>query len=103
MMSACTKDPVNNTSNLVASKTTDIKKGEPVLFTYSNTADSIVWKVTPASTAQITASGSYASIKFGSNGTFTVLATSGNKKDSSIVHVEDSIFTPPPTATHITV
>lgn len=99
MMSACSKDPVNNSATLVASKTTAIKKGEPILFTLYNGPDSIIWKVTPSLNTQVTASGSDASIKFGSKGTYTILASSGSKKDSTVIQVEDSVFTPPTTAT----
>jgi hypothetical protein len=99
MMSACSKDPVNNSTTLVASKTNDIKKGEPILFTLYNNPDSIVWTITPSVNTQVTASGSVASIKFGRKGTFKILATSGTKKDSTVVNVEDSVFTPPTSAT----
>ncbi|MEO8414943.1 MAG: hypothetical protein ABI472_14845 [Ginsengibacter sp.] len=100
-MSACTKDPVNHTTSLTASKTTGIKKGEPVLFTFTNNPDTIKWKVTPTTNAQIAATGSLASVKFGRGGTFTVIATSGNAVDSSVVHVEDSAYTPPVTSTQL--
>src|SRR5664279_543028 len=100
VMSACIKDPVNNTTSLTASKTSGIKKGEPVLFTlFTNNPDTIKWKVTPTTNAQIAATGSLASIRFGRGGTFTIIATSGNAVDSSVVHVNDSIYTPPLTST----
>ena len=98
-MAACTKDPVNNSSVLQASKTTAIKKGEPVLFSFSNTQDTIQWNIKPATTAQLNADGSYATIKFGRRGTFTIVATSGTKADSTVVNVEDSVYTPPAGAT----
>lgn len=99
MIASCSKDPVNNSSLLNASKTTAIKKGEAVLFTFTNTQDTIKWSVKPATTFQVTANGSLATIRFGSGGTFTVVATSGTKADSTIVSVDDSVYTPPAAAT----
>lgn len=99
VMSACTKDPVNTTTSLTASKTTAIKKGEPVVFTFFNNPGAIQWNVSPALNAQVSATGSVASIRFGNGGTFVVTATSGSTVDSSVVHVDDSIYTPPPAAT----
>ncbi len=99
LITACSKDPINNTHTLIPAKTTAIKKGEPVLFTFLNNPDTVLWKVSPAANAKITATGSIAAIKFASGGNFVVTATSGSAKDSATVQVEDSIYTPPATAT----
>lgn len=101
MIASCSKDPLSDNSLLNASKTVAIKKGEPVLFTFTNTQDTIKWSVKPATTAQVTADGSLATIRFGRGGTFTVVATSGMKADSTIVSVDDSVYTPPAAATLI--
>lgn len=98
LVTACSKDPVNNSHTLIASKTNGIGKGEPVLFTFPNNPDTVLWKVNPAN-AQVVSTGSIASVKFASGGTYVVTATSGNATDSAAVHVEDSVYTPPPSAT----
>jgi len=99
MTASCSKDPVSNTSPLQVSKTTDIKKGEPVLFSFPKYGDTILWNIKPATTAKVSVTGSIATVKFGQKGTFTVVATSGSVRDSAVVHIDDSVYTPPPAAT----
>jgi hypothetical protein len=84
-------------TSLKASKTSSIKKGEPVLFTLSNSAGtSVTWHVSPALNTKVNATGANASVMFGSRGAYTVTAVSGGSTDSSIVTVTDSSYIPPP-------
>lgn len=84
-------------ATLKASKTSSIKKGEPVLFTLSNSAAAAVaWNVSPSLNAHVNETGTNASIMFGSSGTYIVTAVSGGSTDSSIVSVMDSSYIPPP-------
>jgi hypothetical protein len=95
--SSCKKDTdVNIQSGLDASKTSDIKLGEPVVFKLSEAdASGIVnWTVTPNTDVQIQPSGKTASILFGNPGSYSVSAISGNVKGRTDVIVEDSIYNP---------
>ncbi|MEP6948298.1 MAG: hypothetical protein ABI863_03440 [Ginsengibacter sp.] len=83
-------------ASLTASKTSSIKKGESVLFTLNNSAGaSVNWHVSPATSAQVNATGANASVMFASGGTYTITAVSGGSTDSSIVTVSDSVYAPP--------
>lgn len=95
---SCKKENAGSTTraSLTASKTSAIKKGEPVLFTLNNSAGSTVtWHVSPSLSAQVNATGTNASIMFGNGGAYTVTAVSGGLTDSSVVTVSDSVYTPP--------
>jgi hypothetical protein len=98
-IASCKKEDHTTSAALTASKTTAIKKGEPVLFTMSTSSSSVDWRVTPAASAHINATGATASIMFSSGGRYVVTASSGNATDSSFVNVTDSVYTPPPAAT----
>jgi hypothetical protein len=103
----CTKDlppvfptlPNGNSEILTPSKTSGIKKGEPVLFTVTNTPAPyiITWTVSPGVTAQLDSTNSdtteYA--LFTQSGTYTITATIGNKVLSAIITVNDSSYISP--------
>ena len=94
---ACKKnDATTTTSNLDASKTSSIKKGEPVSFTLSQvpTGTVVNWSVSPSTNTQINASGNKASILFGLKGNYTVRAVSGSATATTNVSVSDSVYIP---------
>lgn len=94
---SCKKDSDPNIqSGLDASKTSDIKLGEPVVFKLAETDASgiVTWTVTPNDEIQIIPSGKTASILFGNPGSYSVSAISGNIKGRTDVMVEDSIYNP---------
>ena len=93
---ACKKETLNTgNATLEASKTSSIKKGEPVIFTLPPSAagSSAKWSVNPSSNTQINARGDSASILFGSKGNYTVTATFGNSMATSSVSVTDTAYT----------
>lgn len=90
---ACQKENTPNSTTLDASKTTSIAKGEPVVFTLSQTAGSAVnWSVTPSANTQINTNGNQASIKFGAKGNYVVTGVTGNVSASRSVSVLDSTY-----------
>jgi hypothetical protein len=94
---SCKKDSDPNIkSGLDASKTSDIKLGEPVVFKLAEAdASAIVnWTVTPNTDVQIQPSGKTASILFGNPGSYSVSAISGNIQGRTDVIVEDSVYNP---------
>jgi hypothetical protein len=94
---SCNKDENEPTlQGINASKTSDIKKGEPVNFTFSQAPEqsAVQWNILPDIDAQITASGNTASILFSNAGSYTVNAIYGALKGSVDVIVEDSIYNP---------
>jgi hypothetical protein len=94
---SCKKDANEPTlQGLNASKTSDIKKGEPVNFTFSQAPEqSIVqWNVVPETEVQINASGNTASVLFGNPGFYTINAIYGDIRGKVDVVVEDSIYNP---------
>ncbi len=91
---ACKKNDTIGTAGLDATKTSLVKKGEPVLFTLSQPAGSTVnWSVNPSANTQINASGNQASIMFGAKGNYVVTAVAGNVSASRSVSVSDSSYT----------
>ena len=101
---SCKKDSNEPTLQGVnASKTSEIKKGEPVNFTFSQAHETspVEWSVVPDDDAQIMASGNTASVLFSNSGSYTVNAIYGALKGSVDVIVEDSVYNPgsgePPT------
>lgn len=96
---ACKKDQsvdINNTgTSLDASKTSAIKKGEPVVFTFPGASanDTIHWSVTPSANVQINISGNKASVLFGLAGKYAVAAHSGGITASMDVSVNDTAYT----------
>ena len=79
-----------------ASKTSEIKKGEPVNFKFTQApeASPVKWSVVPDDDAQVTASGNTASVLFSNSGIYTVNAIYGTLRGSVDVIVEDSIYNP---------
>ncbi|MBP1676019.1 MAG: hypothetical protein H6Q20_578 [Bacteroidetes bacterium] len=86
----------NSASGLIeASKTSRIKKGEPVVFKVnSSETDSVTWKVTPATNTLLTAGKLTASVTFGAKGTYEIAAVSKTESVSVKVSVIDSLFNP---------
>jgi len=83
-------------STLEASKTSNIRKGEPVVFKFSNIPDSsnVVWKVTPENGVTLTANGSKASTLFNVAGSYSINATYSNAVVKTNVLVIDSVYSP---------
>jgi hypothetical protein len=96
-MTSCKKDDNGSVRYPVAvSKTGDIKQGEPVSFSFtqSSAGSNVSWSVTPFSNATIDAVGNTASIRFQKAGQYTVHAVSGNFKGDADVVVSDSVYNP---------
>ncbi|MEI7501523.1 MAG: hypothetical protein WCK84_13880 [Bacteroidota bacterium] len=101
---SCNKDKnepaLNNNeptlTGLDATKTSNIKKGEPVNFTFSQapSLSAVQWTVVPFNDVQIISSGNTASILFGNAGSYTVNASYSQFKGSTSVSVQDSIYNP---------
>ena len=94
---SCNKDKNEPTlSGVNASKTSKIKKGEPVDFKFSQAPEgsTVQWTVAPFNDVQINASGNSASILFSNAGRYTVSATFGKVRGSADVSVLDSIYNP---------
>jgi hypothetical protein len=94
---SCIKDDGTIGSSILnASKTSKIKKGEPVTFTMSKTPDEsfIKWEVVPDKSAQIDANGNSATILFNTSGFYKITASLGALKASTGVSVLDSLFNP---------
>ena len=94
---ACNKDENGPAvSNLEASKSAKIKKGEPVSFKLAGAPEgsAVLWNVTPDKDVKITAAGNIASVFFANAGSYTVNATYGTLKATSTVSVQDSIYNP---------
>jgi len=90
---ACHKGDKVPSATLAATKSTLIKKGEPVVFSLPQSAGSNAkWSVSPSANTQIKASGSEASIMFGAKGTYVVTAVSNNVSASKSVSVSDTTF-----------
>lgn len=80
--------------NVFTEKIDNIKRNEPVLLSFklaSNTAV-IDWQISPNSTVSIEKAGSYATIRFGSTGTYTVVAKANNKQATYTITVLNSLF-----------
>jgi hypothetical protein len=96
-LASCNKDENTPTqSDLKASKTEEIKLGEPVNFTLTPAPDagSVQWSVIPDANVQINAVDNKASILFRSAGSYSVRAAYGETGDSVVVIVEDSVYNP---------
>jgi len=102
---SCKKDrndpnPTNNNgttqSGLDASKTAEIKKGEPVSFKFSQAPEgsTVIWTVVPFNNVQINTTGNVATIQFSNAGVYSVNASYSNFKGSTNVSVMDSIYNP---------
>ena len=96
---SCKKDKnesVSTQSGLDASKTSKIKKGEPVSFKFSQAPEgsTVIWTVTPFDNVQINPTGNVATIQFSNAGFYSVNASYSNFKGSTNVSVQDSIYNP---------
>ncbi len=91
---ACKKDESTIGTSLTASKSSLVKRGEPVLFTMTSVGagSSVNWTIQPSTNAQITANGNQASIKFSQKGAFTITGTSGSASASKAVSVTDTSY-----------
>ena len=94
---SCNKDenePI--LSGIDASKTSKIKKGEPVNFKFSKAPDgsTVQWSVVPDKEVQLCASGNTASMLFCKAGSYNVNANYGTLEGSVEVSVQDSIYNP---------
>lgn len=88
------EDVVSTT--LDASKTTNIKKGEPVIFKFNNIPDgsNVVWKIMPEEGVDINANGGIASVLFNVAGSYNINATYENAVVKTNVVVIDSVYNP---------
>lgn len=86
----------NVSSTMEASKTSNIRKGEPVIFKFNSIPDSssVVWKVTPDNGVTLKADGSKASALFSVAGSYNINATYANAVVKTNVVVIDSVFSP---------
>ena len=84
------------TSTLDASKSTNIRRGEPVVFKFSNIADSsnVAWKVSPEEGVTLKAVGSTAYVLFSVAGSYTINATFANVVANLNVLVIDNVYNP---------
>ena len=92
---ACKKDSMVNAVSLDATKTSAIKKGEPVVFTLSGApaGSTVNWSVTPTANVQINQTGNKASLLFGKAGNYEVTANTGSLTARGNVTVSDSAYT----------
>jgi hypothetical protein len=92
---ACQKENSVTQVALEASKTSSIKRGEPVVFILPQApaGSTVQWSVSPNTNTQINTSGNQASILFGSKGSYRVTAISANITASREVTVSDSTYT----------
>jgi hypothetical protein len=96
-LASCNKDESATTqSDLNASKTEQIKLGEPVNFTLAQAPSSapVQWTILPDEDVQVNATGNKASILFNSPGDYIVNASYGDVEGSIDVVVQDSIYNP---------
>jgi hypothetical protein len=94
---SCKKDQNEPSQvSLDASKSTKIKKGEPVSFKFTQAPDgsAVTWSVTPFTDVKINSIGNAASILFSTAGSYSVKASYGTLKGSVEVSVQDSIYNP---------
>lgn len=90
---ACQKENRNDIVNLNASKTSSIKKNEPVVFSINAPAGStVVWSVTPPAGVTIYDSANLATILFSNPGNYTVSAVAGGQTATRLINVIDSSF-----------
>ncbi|MCX6245903.1 MAG: hypothetical protein NTU98_14510 [Bacteroidetes bacterium] len=99
-ITSCNKKDRNDNqpapTSVSASKTSKIKKGEPISFSFSQApaGSNVLWTVAPASDVQINPSGNSASVLFNNAGSYTVNASYGSLNGSVQIGVIDSIYNP---------
>jgi len=87
---------MNASAPLEVAKTSAIKKGEPVLFTFKSSlsADKIEWNVSPGQNVRITPEGNKARILFGAAGHYTITATDHITTARTAVTVDSTTYFP---------
>lgn len=96
-IAACNKnEDDSNVLKLEASKSTNIKKGEPVNFKFSQApqGSTVQWTVVPDKDVKISATGNEASVLFANAGSYSVTAKYGSFTGTSDVSVQDSVYNP---------
>lgn len=83
-------------STIDASKTSNIKKGEPVIFKFNSIPDSsnVIWKITPEEGVTLKSDGSRASVLFSLAGTYSINGNYENAVVKTNVLVIDSVYSP---------
>lgn len=96
MLMGCNQIENVVSSTMDASKTSNIKKGEPVIFKFNNISDSsnVVWKIIPENGVTLKAAGSKAFALFSLAGSYSINATYENAVVKTNVVVIDSVYTP---------
>ncbi|MBO9202984.1 MULTISPECIES: hypothetical protein [Niastella] len=90
---SCQKDNSSNSAAVQADKTEGIKKGEPVLFSVTNTSNvAAKWSVSPAENVSLTSDGNSATVYFRRSGSYSVIASMGNDVQRIMVSVSDSSY-----------
>lgn len=90
------EDEIPATVSLEASKLSDIRKGEPVLFHFNTTLEEsdIQWNVIPNTGVNLFPNGNKASVMFDLAGNYNVNATFGSSVVGADVQVIDSVYIP---------
>lgn len=79
--------------NLFTENLTTLKKGEPILLSFTaGGASPPTWAVTPNTNVSLNAVGNHASIEFKTAGKYTIIATAAGKQGTYIATVIDSSF-----------
>ena len=96
LLISCNQLETAASSTVDASKVSNIKKGEPVIFKFSSIPDSsnVVWKVTPEEGATLKADGNKASALFSLAGSYSINANYKNAIVKTNVIVIDSVYSP---------
>lgn len=97
LLTGCSQlDDETSTAVIDASKVTNIKRGEPVIFKFNNAPDSssVAWNITPADGVDLRTTGNMASVQFSFAGSYTINATYQNVELKSNVTVTDSVYSP---------
>jgi len=92
---SCQKESNSSDASLSVSKSTSVKKGEPVTFTMNGASGrTVTWTVTPAAGTQVVTTGNTASIRFSARGEYLVAAAAGDLNASARVNVTDTVYVP---------
>ncbi len=98
LLNACNQieEDVPATVILEASKTSNIKKGEPVIFKFNNIPDEsdVLWKIKPDDGVNMKAGGNTASVLFNMAGDYTVNGTYGNAVVETDIETVESTYNP---------
>lgn len=98
LLTGCTQieNDVPATVVLEASKTSNIKKGEPVIFKFNNipVESDVSWKIFPDAGVNLMPNGNTASVLFDMAGDYKVTGTYGHAVLETSVNVIDSAYVP---------